>query len=336
LYLALAILAVVLAWFTWTDESGNGSVALNDSFDRSIRMAAAEMQQMETRDTLIAFVEPARDIEVNTQIDGLLVSVNYDIGDTVDSGQVMAALEDTQHRLDLTKARVRHDRVRSELDRMRALANKSLISVAELELAELAGREAAVELQQAEYNLKLTAVRAPFTGVIVTRWARFGQWVEEGTALFRLVEPGRPQARVFWDANFCHDWRVGDTLWYLHTDGGLEPALISRASPLADPVSGTREFVVHFANDLVISSTSIRLVHKQRHGLRLVIPRDALPESMRLRPGSVGTVLVQSAGETRTMAVVVGMVTDQWVEIVKGLEKGDTVQLRVHRGEPIP
>jgi membrane fusion protein (multidrug efflux system) len=333
IYLTVLAIAIVLAWLQCSDEQSATDLSPETSAESVELHAVAEFRQLDVTDTLVAFVEPARDVDVSTRLEGLLIRVNLDIGDTVDSGYVMAVLEDTQYQLDLAKTRVRLDRTRSELERARALAEKSLIPAVELERAELADREAAVALEQAEYNLRLTAVRAPFDGVIVARWPRAGQWVDLGTPLFRLVKPGRPHARLFWDADQCRDWKVGDTLWCIRPDGGHSPGVISRASPIPDPASGTREFVVQLESDFPASSTSIRLVHLRHGGTEhLTIPREAFSELIPLRPGSTGTVTLLSNGKSRTARVTVGVVGSEWVEIVDGLRPGDTVRL----GSPRP
>jgi len=326
--LVIFCLASSLAFLECTNKRAASDVASDQPNVSPELMAIVDFRPMIAHDTLVGFIEPARDVEVGSQLEGLLSHVIRHLGDPVDSGEVMAVMENTQYRLDVERARVEHARARSKLDRLQVLTGRSLTSTAELEEAELAEQEASIALKQAEYNLELTSIQAPFRGVVVARWARSGQWVEAGTPLFRLVEPGRPHARLFWDADQCNGWKNGDTLWCLRPDGSVYPGIISRASPVPDPVSGTREFIVEFDRKCKISSTTVRLVHIQRQGnTRLTIPREAFASRFPLRPGAVGTVTRLSSGRPEIVPVTLGAIGIRWVEITAGLEQGDTLRL---------
>lgn len=335
--LVIFCLVSSLAFHNCTNERAASDVASDQSNVSPELMAIVDFRPMITHDTLVGFIEPARDVEVSSQLEGLLSQVIRDLGDPVDSGEVMAVMENTQYRLDVERTRIKHARARSELERLRVLTERSLTSTAELEEAELAEQEAVIELKQTEYNLELTSIQAPFQGVVVARWARSGQWVEAGTPLFRVVEPGRPHARLFWDANQCTGWKIGDTLWCLRPNDSVYPGVISRASPVPDPVSGTREFIVEFDRKCRLSSTTVRLIYIQRESnTRLTVPREVFAPRFPLRSRVVGTVTRLSSGRPETVPVTVGAVGTHWVEITGGLEQGDTIRLTTPITDAIP
>jgi RND family efflux transporter MFP subunit len=155
-------------------------------------------------------------VDITSQRDGLVMSLNHDEGSSVKAGDVLGQIDDRSLQMELIKAnsdlQVEENNKKykeAELKaktaayhRQQQLRTLGLSSDADLEAAEfeakaaeydLHGYEALVDSGHAEINrLKLeedqTRIHAPFTGVIVRRYIREGQAISKGDKCFRVSQ----------------------------------------------------------------------------------------------------------------------------------------------------
>jgi RND family efflux transporter MFP subunit len=155
-------------------------------------------------------------VDITSQRDGLVMSLNCDEGSSVKAGEVLGQIDDRSLQLELIKAnsdlQVEENNKKykeAELKaksaayrRQQQLRALGLSSDADLEAAEfeakaaeydLHGYEALVESGHAEINrLKLqedqTRIHAPFAGVVVRRYIREGQAISKGDKCFRISQ----------------------------------------------------------------------------------------------------------------------------------------------------
>jgi RND family efflux transporter MFP subunit len=155
-------------------------------------------------------------VDITSQRDGLVMSLNHDEGSTVKSGDVLGQIDDRSLQMELIKAnsdlQVEENNKKykeAELKaktaayhRQQQLRALGLSSDADLEAAEfeakaaeydLHGYEALVDSGHAEINrLKLeedqTRIHAPFSGVVVRRYIREGQAISKGDKCFRVSQ----------------------------------------------------------------------------------------------------------------------------------------------------
>jgi HlyD family secretion protein len=223
-------------------------------------------------------------VDVGTQMDGVVVSVSKDEGSTVAAGDVMGQLDDRNLQMELVKAKddleVSQNNVlykEAELKaksaaykRQQQLRENGLSSQADLEAAEFESKAAEYDLQgwraevessqahirQLELDIDLSRLRAPFSGVVVRRYIRVGQVVAKDEKCFRVSQlaPLLVQFQVP-ESSGAKPQRgalVGLTL----ADGSNRPftAHVTKISPTVDPASDsydvTAEVDSHGSSDL--------------------------------------------------------------------------------------
>ena len=107
--------------------------------------------------------------------------------------------------------------------------------------------------------------------------------------------------------------------------------VLTRKSPVLDPKTRTAEVFVEIPNHEHLLNPGmharVKLVFEERKGIK-VIPKTALLEN-----GDVPTVFVVEGNPpvAKRCSVIVGMVTDQFVEILQGLETNQQVILLGNR-----
>lgn len=216
-------------------------------------------------------------VDVATQRDGVVVSVAKDEGSVVNKGDVLGQLDDRTLQIELVKARddllVAQNNVKykeAELkaksaayDRQQQLRSLGLSSQADLEAAnfeakgaeyDLHGWEAMAESSQAEiHRLELeidqTRLRAPFSGVVVSRYIREGQELAKGDKCFRVSQLGPLQVQ----------FQVAETMGPRPKDGAVVrlslvedsgrslTARVIKVSPIVDPASDSYNVTAELA-----------------------------------------------------------------------------------------
>jgi len=150
-------------------------------------------------------LEPARMVEVGSQVSGTIAAIEVDFNATVEAGQILARLDPAsfQTRLieaeaGLAKARAERaerqailDDARRKLENAQALAGDEQLARAELDLArtttlqaeaDVKGADAGIRAAQAgiaeaRVSLEHTVIRSPIDGVVIGRHVDVGQTI---------------------------------------------------------------------------------------------------------------------------------------------------------------
>jgi membrane fusion protein, multidrug efflux system len=134
----------------------------------------------------ITEIESIQNIEVRAKVKGYLESIKVDEGQQVSAGQTMFTIRSREFDAELAKAKAQVKTVELEMQNVKALADKNIVSKAELALAVAKLNEAKTELGVAETNLSFTRITAPFSGVVDRLKFKVGSLVDEGTLLTSL------------------------------------------------------------------------------------------------------------------------------------------------------
>ena len=165
---------------------------------------------------ILSVLSVEHQVDVSTQLDGLVVSVAKDEGSVVRAGDVLGQLDDRTLQMEMIKARddlaVSQNNVKykeaelkakgAALHRQQQLHDLGLSTQADLDGAEfeakaaeydMHGWEALVEsgnaqIHQYEIEIDHTRLRAPFSGVVVRRYVREGQSVAKQEKCFRVSQ----------------------------------------------------------------------------------------------------------------------------------------------------
>ncbi len=180
----------------------------------------------------IGTLYPANEFAVNSKIAGRIVKMNYDIGDVVENGAVIAEIDDTQYQLEYKQARGKLDMEISkveqkqmaidlaerEFERNTALREEKVISESQLEKAQydferqkltfdmdqasLANQETAVEISR--LRLSYTKITAEWgeeddggNRVLADRFVDVGEIINTNKPIASIMEIGLLKAEIF-------------------------------------------------------------------------------------------------------------------------------------------
>mgnify|MGYP006275704781 CR=1 FL=1 len=157
-----------------------------------------------------ALIAARRDSALGFDAGGRIAEIGYDVGDTVQAGAVLAALDTRSLEAQLASARsqvsaaeARADLAEVTLDRQRRLVEQGHVSPQRLDEAGADARSARAQAQAAraeaqslQVRLDLSRLEAPFSGVITERFADEGAIANPGAPVLRLVEDGALELRA--------------------------------------------------------------------------------------------------------------------------------------------
>lgn len=269
---------------------------------------------------------------------------------------------DAQAERDLRDARANVENARALYNRRRALYSQGGIALKEVEAAQLALTTAEDNLKLAErtFTLRKSAinpndralaesrvvqaqdrvaaldaqlsyavVRAPITGVVTEQFQYQGEFASPGTRLLTISDISEVIVKAqFADTVVAH-LKVDDAVTVLPTDlpGQRMSGKVTLISRSADPLNRNVEVWVNLGNGagrLRSGSAAQVVVAAERTENAVVVPVAALTlEASNADEGTVMVVDAQSvAHETK---VTVGIRTPEVVQIVSGLQGGETV-----------
>jgi RND family efflux transporter MFP subunit len=119
--------------------------------------------------------------KITPKISGKVVKLNFDVGDKVAKGQVLAVLESTTMEAQLAEANAALGQAKLEYDRQLALWKQGVTSRALLDNAEAQLKAARARVDQIRINMTDMTVRAPFDGTIATKNTEVGEVISSVT-----------------------------------------------------------------------------------------------------------------------------------------------------------
>jgi RND family efflux transporter MFP subunit len=103
------------------------------------------------------------------------------------SGQILATLDLEEINAEQKRAASSYKNAAADLDRFNKLHKEALVSLQIKQNAQLAADNAAAELQIANFNKKLSVIRAPADGRILKRYVESSELIQAGQPVFLLA-----------------------------------------------------------------------------------------------------------------------------------------------------
>ena len=144
--------------------------------------------------TATGTVEPIKQVEVGTQVSGIISKIYVDFNSVVKEGQLIAELDRSvlqadleSSRANLNSAKVEYDYQTSNYNRIKGLYDKELVSTTEYEQAKYSYDRARYSYTQAQSNytkaqknIGYAKIYSPIDGVVLSRAVDEGQTVASG------------------------------------------------------------------------------------------------------------------------------------------------------------
>lgn len=198
-----------------TDQSGNmasSAEAGSAPEDRQqVRVRTIDAEPMREEIILQGRTLAQRTVTVTAQVGGTVVAVEAARGDTVEDDQTILRLssDDREARADEARALVRQRQ--AEFEAAQTLNQRGVRSSTEVTQAEASLQSARAALAAAELALDRMVVRAPFGGILDSRRAELGAFVDVGEEIAVIIDLDPLRVRGQVSERNLGDIETGDT-----------------------------------------------------------------------------------------------------------------------------
>ncbi len=118
---------------------------------------------------------------------GLIETISVEEGDEVKAGQILATLDLEEINARQQRAASSYKKAADDLERFSKLYDEALVSLQIKQNAQSASDSAAAELQIANFNKRLSVIRAPADGRILKRFVESSELIDPGQPVFLLA-----------------------------------------------------------------------------------------------------------------------------------------------------
>jgi HlyD family secretion protein len=290
--------------------------------------------------TATGYLVADKQSKITPKISGKVVRLNFDVGDRVTAGQVLAVLESTNMQAQLDETQAALTEAEREWQRQQALWKDGVTTHALLDSAEAQLKGARARVEQIRINMQDMVVRAPFAGTIATKNTEVGEVISSvmmtqagGTlpagAICTLVDLATLE--VVADVNEA-------SIGQLREGQAAEVAVdafpnqkwkgvLRQIIPTADRAKATVQVKVKIVEPgdrlLPEMSSSVSFLQSERTDAEMREPAKLWVPASAVAGGSVAVVDAEKRVALRR--VTTGSVREKRIEITSGIKSGDRI-----------
>ncbi len=265
-------------------------------------------------------VEPVTWAKVASLVRGRIVYICHCEGRSVNRGFVLARLDDSELKAQLTELKAREEFLKREMERVSALIAKGAATTQSYERASRDLRQVEALISVQNEKISEYTIVSPMDGVVLRRDGETGEIAEVGQVLFRVGVPKPLQVVAEVNEEDIPRVKVGQTTLF-RTDAFPDRRLegkVNEITPMGDYAAKTFRIKIALPDDTPLHpgmSVEANIVTREKPNA-LLIPADALRDN---------TVLVVAGGRVHKRVVKIGIRGTRAVEVLDGLKEGERV-----------
>lgn len=313
---------------------GGGAVA--------VRIATVEKKVVDLDFVANGNFVPKQELNFLSENAGRVSKIYVDEGDHVTKGQVLARVDAEIINTDKETAEANYQNALRDEARYQSSYETGGVTQQQLDQAKLATQNARLRLQASQRKVSDANIKAPITGIINKRYIEVGAFVNtQGTQLFEIVDVSKLKLRVNVNESQVANLKIGDKIDIKSSVFPTEK-FNGKVTFIAAKADGTLNFPIEIEVDNNAKSslkagmygTAVFNFPKQAPGI--LIPRTAFVGSV----SSNQVFMLDKANNTsKIRQVIAGRILGDSVEILEGLNEGETVitsgQINLAEGTPV-
>lgn len=264
----------------------------SSSLAQAYPMATLTQQDVELQSVYPAVLKGQQDIDIKPRVEGYIEAVSVDEGSVVKKGQQLFRINSPISIQNLENTQANYNTAKLDVERMRPLAEKGIISKVRLKTYENALASSLAALNQAKASSAWTSVTSPIDGMVGSITYRLGSLVTSSSILttvantsnvvayFSLNEKELLEFMRNWEGNTQADKiKNMPAVKLILADGSEyeESGRIETISGMVDATTGSINFRAIFPNNhgLLRSGTSGKVIIPKMLKNVLLIPQRA-------------------------------------------------------------
>ena len=274
--------------------------------------------------TLSGTLEANEEIEVRSEVSGVVEQINFEEGGFVTKGQALLKVNDIELRAQLRQVQTAQGLSSENARRAKLLLEKEAISQEEFDVANAEYKSAQAQVQLIQAQISKTTIRAPFSGKIGLRSISKGSYISPTTLIAKLVNTAQLKITFSIPEKYAQTMKLNQSLTFT-TSGSKEiyNAKIYAIEPAIEIESRTlkiRAITVNKDGKLIPGTFANVSLPLEKLENALLVPTEAL---IPIQNGK--KIFISENGKAKEIIVETGARTDKNILIISGLKAGDTI-----------
>ena len=316
------LLIALAAALSGCGERASGNGAKRDA--PLVRAAAVQSVNFVDRIEAVGTAHANEQVTLAAPVTERIVRLNFDDGEYITRGQIVAVLAAGQENAQLAEAGARAREAKQQLDRLNALKARGFVTNSAVDAQVALAAQAQAQAAEARASIGDRVIRAPFSGWVSLRNISSGAVVSTGTEIAQISDISRIKL----------DFAVPETLLARVAKG--QPIEAKAAAWPGQPFRGVIDSVDPVLNPETRAAT-IRAIlpngdKRLKPGMLLTVTIEAeartspaVPELAIVGEGSQSFVFVIDKDSAKRVAVTTGLRQNGMVEVLSGLQPGQRV-----------
>lgn len=161
-----------------------------------VQVVKAEMQSINDVLSLIGTSYANTEVVFMSEVQGRVVSCNFDIGSRVGKGTVLAKVDDEVKKANVMTAEANYEKTKKDFDRYKTLVDQKSANEAQLDQARFAYKTAEAQLIIAKRQLSDTKVISPVSGVVTVKNIENGSFLNIGNPIATIIDVNTLKVKV--------------------------------------------------------------------------------------------------------------------------------------------
>lgn len=269
-------------------------------------------------------LEANEQIEIRSEVSGIVESINFEEGSKVTKGQVLFKVNDIELQAQLSKVQTAQKLAAENERRAKLLLEKQAISQEEYDISSADYQSAKAESSLIAAQLSKTTIRAPFSGIIGLRSISKGTYVNPSTVVAKLVNTDQLKITFSIPEKYASKINLNTALTFTTSDSkATNTAKIYAIEPEVEIATRTlkmRAIANNPEGKLFPGSYANVILPLETVNDALMVPSEAL---IPVQNGK--KIFVSEGGKAKEITVEIGSRTGNAVRVLSGLKVGDTV-----------
>jgi membrane fusion protein (multidrug efflux system) len=184
---AMLVFIAVIGWVKFSQVKT--AIAQSSSFQpppEAVTTTVAQSEQWPATLSAIGSAAAVQGVTVAADLPGIVEKIAFQSGARVRRGDLLVQLDTSQERAQLAAAESESKLSAVNLERMRGLRQKGVVSQAEFDRVQAESQQASARSTEIRATIERKRIRAPFSGVLGIRQVNLGQYLNPGDPVVQL------------------------------------------------------------------------------------------------------------------------------------------------------
>jgi RND family efflux transporter MFP subunit len=322
----LVLIGSVLANNKKKNAEKTAVVAQTSGSDVAVRVSPVQKEAISLDFSANGNFAPAQQMNFAAENSGRVTRVLVDEGSYVRRGQTLAIIKTDVLNIDLETAQAAYQNALRDKQRYENAFLTGGVTQQQLDQAKLSLENAAARVAQARIRVSDANIKSSINGIVNKRYIEPGAVVNPGTQLFELVDVSRLKLNITVDETQVANLKVGDQV---EVKASVFPdknyaGNVTFIAPKADAS-------LNFPVEIEIASNPGNQLKAGMYGTAIFRSGNSTPVIVVPRSAFVGSVstnqifVVENGNTAKLRKVIAGRVLGDKVEILQGLNEGETI-----------